>query len=131
MNHRLIVTRRYARRLGVAAIGAVLLLQALNSAFCYGHSIGEFLRASAFFIAIPLLPAIVSLLLKNPLRAVTACALFAPWLLFAAYTDCVRPYAGGGASMVYVAVLMYGTVTSLVGALIGGVVTRWMRIEVA
>ena len=32
----------------------------------------------------------------GPLRAVGACLLFAPWLVFAYYTDCVRPYQGGG-----------------------------------
>jgi hypothetical protein len=56
--------------------------------------------------------------------------LFAPWLLLAYYTDCVRPYSGGGASMIYVAVFMWGTVTSLIGALITSSVTKGAGIEV-
>jgi hypothetical protein len=64
------------------------------------------------------------------LRAVGACVLFAPWLMLAYYTDCVQPYTGGGASMIYVAVLIWGTVTSLLGALITHFVTRRAGIEI-
>jgi hypothetical protein len=124
------ISRRKARWIGVAAIGAVLLLQSFNSFACYHHDFLEFLSATVFFVGIPLLPALVSLALSNPLRAVGACMLFAPWLLLAYYTDCVRPYSGGGASMIYVAVLMWGTVTSLIGALITNSVTKGAGIEV-
>jgi hypothetical protein len=124
------IARRNARWIGVAAIGAVLLLQSFNSFACYEHGFLEFLSVTAIFVGIPLLPALVSLALPNPLRAVGACLLFAPWLLLAYYTDCVRPYSGGGASMIYVAVLMWGTVTSLIGALITSSVTKNAGIEV-
>lgn len=125
------LTRSHARRAGVAAICAVLLLQASNSFFCYQHDFGTFLSSTAIFLGIPLLPAFVSLALRNPLRAVGACALLAPWLLLAYYTDCVRPYSGGGASMIYVAVLLWGTLTSLLGALIGGFVAKALGISVS
>jgi len=124
------LSRRKARWIGVAAIGAVLLLQAFNSFACYDHDLAAFLMTTSMFVVIPLLPAIVSLALPNPLRAVGACVLFAPWLLLAYYTDCVRPYTGGGASMIYVAVFMWGTVTSLIGALITGSVTKGAGIEI-
>lgn len=124
------LSRRKARWIGVAAIGAVLLIQWFISFACYQQSFLDFLFATAFFVGIPLLPALFSLVLPNPLRAVGACLLFAPWLLLAYYTDCVRPYSGGGASMIYVAVLMWGTVTSLIGALVTGFVTRSAGIEV-
>lgn len=117
------ISRRKARWIGVAAIVAVLLLQSFNSIACYHHGFVEFVSATVFFVGIPLLPALVSLALSNPLRAVGACLLFAPWLLLAYYTDCVQPYSGGGASMIYVAVLMWGTLTSLIGALITGSIT--------
>jgi len=110
------ISRRKARWIGVAAIGVVLLLQSFNSFACYDHDFLTFLSATSVFVGIPLLPALVSLASPNPLRAVGSCALFAPWLLLTYYTDCVRPYSGGGASMVYVAVFMWGTLTSLIGA---------------
>ena len=71
----------------------------------------------AVFLLLPLAPALVSLVTSNPLRAVGACALLAPWLVFAYYTDCVRPYSGGGASMVYVAVLLWGTPSAILAHL--------------
>lgn len=124
------ISRRKARLIGVASIGGVLLLQSFNSFACYDHAFAEFLSSTAWFVGIPLLPALVSLALPNPLRAVGACLLFAPWLLLAYYTDCVAPYSGGGASMIYVAVLLFGTVTSLIGALMAGVLAKGLGIEV-
>lgn len=121
---------RQARTAGLLAIAAVCLLQAINSFGCYGHSFIEMLQALLFVLP-ALLPAAVALLTRNPLRAVAACALFAPWLPFAFYVDCIRPYAGGGASMIYVAVLLYGFPCALLGALIGGPVSRWLGFRVA
>ena len=118
------ISYRKARWIGVAAILAVLLLQAFNSFACYHHDFLTFLSSTAIFVGIPLLPALVSLALPNPLRAVGACVFFAPWLLFAYYTDCVRPYPGGGASMVYVAVFVCGTAISVLGALITNFITN-------
>ncbi|MDQ8020484.1 MAG: hypothetical protein REI94_01495, partial [Moraxellaceae bacterium] len=66
----------------------------------------------------------------NPLRAVGACLLFAPWLVFAYYTDCVQPYQGGGASMIYVAVLLWGSLSSLAGAVLSGPLMRLLGIRV-
>jgi hypothetical protein len=126
----MVISRNKARLLGAAAVGTVLLLQALNSFGCYQHDFATFLFATSMFVAIPLLPALISLPLKNPLRAVGACALFAPWLVLAYYTDCVRPYSGGGASMIYIAVLFWGTPSAIIGALITGPVIRGLGIEI-
>ena len=84
------------------------------------------------FLVVPLTPAVISLFTANPLRAVGACLLFAPWLDLAYYTDCVRPYSGGRSSMIYVAVLLWGTPSAfLVGALLTGPILRLLRIRVA
>lgn len=120
-----------ARALGAAAIAGVLLLQAFNSFACYQHNLSTYLEVTAFFLGIPLLPAALALFMRNPLRAVGACALLAPWLVLAYYTDCVLPYEGGGASMIYVAVLMWGTLTSLIGFLFTPWITRRLGIEIA
>ena len=124
------ISRNAARILGVAAIVGILMLQAFNSAACYSHSLMGYLGAVGFFLVIPLLPAAVSLFTANPLRAVGACLLLSPWLVFAYYTDCIRPYAGGGASMIYVAVLFWGTPCALLGALLTGPVLRRFGIRV-
>jgi len=124
------ISRRNARWIGVTAIFAVLLLQAFNSFACYKHDFVTFLLATSFFVGIPLLPAFISLAFPNPLRAVGACLFFAPWLLLAYYTDCVLPYTGGGASMIYVAVFLWGTVTSSIGALISNSITKSLGIEI-
>ena len=124
------ITRLRAALIGGAAIGAVLLIQAFNSVACYHHDLGTYLLTVGIFILIPLIPAELALFSPNPLRAVGACLLFAPWLIIAYVTDCVMPYRGGGASMIYVAVFLWGTVSVIVGVLITGPVTRRLGIEI-
>ena len=125
------IPRRRAVGLGVLAIGVVLLVAAFNGFACYDHDLPTFVLTTTLFVVPALVPALVSLVLPNPLRAVGACVLFVPWLLFAYYVDCIRPYAGGGASMVYVAVLLWGTQSAVLGALVTGIVTRALGIVVA
>jgi hypothetical protein len=125
------ISRKHALLGGVAAILAVILLQAFNSVGCYDHTLLAFVQVVGMFLLVPLLPAFISLLTANPLRAVGACLLFAPWLVLAYYTDCVRPYRGGGASMIYVAVLLWGTPCAIVGALLTGPVMRLFGLSVS
>ena len=126
----MIVSRKLGVAIGIAAIAAILAQQAFNSFSCYDHSLMSYLAVVGIFLGIPLLPALVSLITANPLRAVGACFLLSPWLGFAYYTDCVKPYAGGGASMIYVAVLLWGTPSSMLGALITGPVLRVVDVKV-
>lgn len=125
------LSRRHARYIGSTAIAGVVALQAFNSFACYNHDLSAFLCATAVFVGIPLLPALISLATRNPLRAAGSALLFAPWLIFAHYIDCGRPYSGGGASMIYVAVLLWGTITSLIGALITNAITKNLDIEIS
>lgn len=118
-----------AFRLGLLATGAVVALELFNGAACYGHGVRAQL-VSLGFVAVGFLPGVIALASKNPLRTVGAALLFAPWLLLAFYTDCVRPYQGGGASMIYVALVLYGFASSAVGALLTGPVLRRLRVAV-
>lgn len=120
---------RQARMAGALAIAAVFLLQAFNSFGCYRHTFAMWLQACTFLM-LPMLPAFIGLLTRNPLRAVGASALFAPWLPYAFYVDCVLPYRGGGASMVYVGVVMFGLPCAVLGALIAGPVSRWLGLRI-
>lgn len=126
----MVIRRSRAILAGVAAIGGVVAVQAFNSFACYGNDFSSFLAALGIFLLIPLLPAIISLLTTNPLRAVGACLLFVPWLFLAYYTDCVAPYTGGGASMIYVAVVLWGTPCSIIGALLTGPIMRALGVSV-
>jgi hypothetical protein len=124
------LSRRRALTCGIVAIVGVILLQAFNSFACYHMSFFQFLSAWTIFVSVPLVPACIGLVTKNPLRAVGSCLLFAPWLLLAYYTDCIRPRSGGGASMIYVAVLLWGTPCAVIGALITGPVMRACKVTV-
>ncbi|HJS34394.1 MAG TPA: Na+:solute symporter [Pseudoxanthomonas sp.] len=127
----MLISRRQALITGMTAIALIIALQAFNSVGCYGHTLLTFVQVVGMFVLVPLLPALVSLLTANPLRAVGACLMFAPWLVLAYYTDCVRPYQGGGASMIYVAVLMWGTPCAIIGALLTGPAMRLLGMSVA
>jgi hypothetical protein len=126
----MVIQRRKAILSGIIAIAGVIGIQAFNSFACYGHDFWSFLGALGIFLSLPLLPAVISLMTANPLRAIGACLLFAPWLFFAYYTDCVRPYTGGGASMIYIAVILGGTPSSIIGALVTGPILRAFGISV-
>jgi len=123
------LARSKALVLGLIAIAAVALLQTFNSFACYKHDFSAYLSA-LLFIGIPMLPALLSLATKNPLRAVGASLFFAPWLVFAYYVDCVASYQGGGASMIYVAVVLWGLPSALACALITGPILRLLKVEV-
>jgi hypothetical protein len=126
----MVISHTRAFCFGLLAICAVVAVAAFNSFACYKHDLDAFVSANLMFVGPPLLPAIVCLALPNPLRAVGACALVIPWLVLAYYTDCVRPYTGGGASMIYVAVLLWGVPSAILGALITGPVTRMFNVSV-
>jgi len=124
------ISRRQAFAIGVAAIVVVILLQAFNSFACYRMDFPTFVSTTAMFVAPALVPALVSLVLPNPLRAVVACVFFVPWLVLAYLTDCVFPYSGGGASMIYVAVWLWGTPCALLGAFLGARIARRFGVQV-
>lgn len=123
------LTRTKALMLGIGSIVGVALLEIFNCIACYKLSLNEAF-ATFDLVAIPMVPAVVALFLPNPLRAVGASAFFAPWLLLAFFVDCVLPYQGGGASMIYVSVVLFGTPSAILGALLAGPVFRKMNVIV-
>jgi len=123
------LSRARAALVGTASIGIVVVIQVFNSVACYKHDL-EGVLAGLAFVAMPMLPAIISLALPNPLRAVGASAFFAPWLVFAYVTDCIIPYSGGGASMSYVAVVLWGTPCAVLGAFVAAPLAKRLGIEI-
>jgi hypothetical protein len=123
------LTRGRAVLAGAASIGIVVVIQVFSSVACYKHDLEGMLVGMAF-IAIPMLPGIISLVLPNPLRAVGASVVFAPWLVWACVIDCVLSYSGGGASMSYVAVVILGTPCAILGAFVAAPVAKRLGIEI-
>jgi len=123
------LSRSRAVLVGAASIGIVAVIQVFRSVACDKQDLAGVLAGLAF-IAIPMLPAIISLALPNPLRAVGASAFFAPWLVLAYVSDCVLPYSGGGASMSYVAVVIVGTPCAIFGVFVAAPVARRLGVEI-
>lgn len=119
-----------ARKIGVGAILGVVLIQALSSMFCYDHNLTEFFSILPLDIGLPLLPALLCLISPNPLLAVGGAICFVPWLVLAFMVDCVLPYQGGGASMIYVAVLFWGFPSTLVGLVLAKLTMMLFKVSI-
>jgi len=116
----MLISRSRAILSGIAAIAVVITIEAFNRFVCSDSDFSSFMATLPIFVLIPLLPAIISLVTANPLRAVGACLLFAPWLFLAC----------SGASMIYVAVVLLGTPCSIIGALVTGPTMRALGVSV-
>jgi hypothetical protein len=127
----MVLSRTSAILAGLGAIAALVALQGFNSTVCYHLDLRQSVESLLFFVGPALAIAVFTLFTRNPLRAVGACCCFAPWLVLAYYTDCVRPYTGGGASMIYVAVLFWGVPSAALGALVAGPLLRRVGVTVA
>jgi len=125
------LSRRKAQLIGAAFILGVVVLQSFNGVACYHQGPKDFVIAFLVFVAPAVLIATIAVFTANPLRAAFASAFFAPWLVTAYYTDCVAVYRGGGASMIYVIVLLWGVPSALLGALIAGPILRRFGVSVA
>lgn len=125
----MIVSRRRARTLGFTSIVIALGVQLFNDVTCYERELFEAL-STLWFPAIPLVPALIALGSGNPLRAIGGSLVAVGFYSLAFYTDCVVPYSGGGASMVYVAVVMYGFPLAVVAVFVTGPLLRWMGIVI-
>ena len=112
-------------------LGAVIALQAFNSFQCYQHDVATFLMTVAVFVLVPLIPSLIAMMTRNPLCAWGGYIGFVPWLVFAYYVDCVRPQSDDvGASMVYVNVLLFGSLSCLLGVLLFAAVMWVFQIKV-
>ena len=83
------------------------------------------------FMLIPMSPALVALATPNPLCSVAAAVPVLAWVAYAYYFECIQPYPGGGASMVYMGVWFYGFLCALVSAVIAIPVLRILGVRVS
>jgi hypothetical protein len=124
------LSRRKAQCIGAASILGVIALQFFNSVACYHQTFADLTLSFLIFVLPAVLVSVVAVFTNNPLRAAFASSMFAPWLGSAYFSDCVAPYHGGGASMVYVVVLLYGFPSAVVGALIAGPILKRLGVSV-
>lgn len=124
------ISKGLAMRIGLISVAVVICFEVFNGLACYHHNLNTQLIAFGF-VATGFLPGLAALFSKNPLRTVGAALLFVPWLILAYYTDCVRAYQGGGASMIYIAVVMYGFPSALIGAFVTGPILKFFKIIVS
>ncbi len=120
---------RKARLIGLTAIAAVVVIQLLSSIFCYQNDLSQ-LAFSFMMIAVPFSPALIWILSPNPLLTVGGAALFIPWLVLAFTVDCILPYAGGGASMMYVAVVIWGFPSTILGMILAKLAMKYFNISI-
>jgi hypothetical protein len=124
------VQRKLARFLGGASIVGLLAVYTFASASCYDHSPVDGFIAFAIFVGPGFLVALVGLLTRNPLRAIGASIGIGLWVLLAYYTDCVMPYQGGGASLSFVGVLLWGTPSGIAGLFFVDFISYLLKIKV-
>lgn len=108
----------------------MLAVELFNGTVCYKHGLTGQLVALAF-VAAGFLPGLAALGTNNPIRTAGASLLFIPWLMFAFYTDCIAPYQGGGASMIYIAVVILGFPSAALGAFLTGPVLKAFSVVVS
>lgn len=105
------INSRKAGLIGVAIVFLVQLAFALPGTRC---EVAGLFETGLICLA----PAAAFLLTKHPVSAAASSAAMLPFLLWANNHECIQPYPGGGASMVYVVVFMFGIPFSIiVGAL--------------
>lgn len=126
---RLTVTRVQARRAASLAIAVTAGLEVLSGAVC-GHRDAESQAIGLLFLLVPLSPALVALFTPNPLSSVAAAVPVAGWIVYAFYFECIRPYRGGGASMVYLGVWFYGFMSAVAAALVSIPLMRHLGVRV-
>jgi hypothetical protein len=102
------------RKAALALLATALLVQAAFGALSSSCHVSPLLEVGA----ICLIPAAVFMLTKFPASSAAASAALIPFLLWANYHECVRPYSGGGAAMAYVVVFLFGIPISLVAGVI-------------
>ena len=124
------IPRSTALSIGLLATAAVVGLQLFNGTACYDLSLGYHMAALAL-VGLAFLPGLVCLPSKNPLRTAGAALVFAPWLVIAFYIDCVLPPKGPASSMSYLMVVIYGFISSAIGAVITAPLLRLLRVEVS
>lgn len=113
----LVANNRKSGFIGVAIVFLVQLAFALPGTRC---EIAGLFEAGLICLA----PAAAFLLARHPVSAAAASTAVLPFLLWANNHECIQPYPGGGASMVYVVVFMFGIPFSIVVGAIAYAIAR-------
>jgi hypothetical protein len=123
------MTRKHALAIGWSAIALAIAVQLFNDLTCYGNSLLDAVK-HLWFPAIPLIPGLIAVFGENPIKAIGASLVAITFYAMAYYTDCIRPYEGGGASMFYVVVILYGTPLAFIATWLVGFICRQFGVTV-
>jgi|GEM_PF-1343848 len=110
--HRFLGEREY--QISLLCLGAVFAEQSVFSLVYCGQSLWALWPVAAACVALPA----AFLLAARPSAASAGALTLLPFLIWANYQECIKPYAGGGAAMAYVVVFLFGVPASLVAALV-------------
>jgi len=105
-----LVGREY--QIGLLCIAAVFAEQSFFSLVYCRQSLWALWPVAAACVG----PAAAFLLAARPNAAAAGALTLLPFLIWANYQECVKPYTGGGAAMAYVVVFLFGIPTSLAAA---------------
>ena len=103
----------FLQRLRFLPIAVVFVIQAGAALFAC-ETDGLELMVLLVATGVLLIPAFLWLRASSAGGVFGACCGLLPWLVWEIYIDCVAPYRGGGASMAYVAVFLWGIPSSVV-----------------
>ncbi len=124
------IQTRSAKRLSQLSFLLVVAAHGLYSIGCHKSGFSGFLTAGLFFDGVPMVLPILSYFLKNYFVATIGAFGVLPWIGYAFYVDCIMPYQGGGASMMYVAIIFWGTPSAICGMLVAWLVEKAKMVEI-
>jgi hypothetical protein len=110
------------RQVGLVVVIGVLVQQFAFALFSQSCGIFSMLLVGG----IVLIPTAAFLISRTPLASVAACIALMPFLVWANNSECIQPYSGGGASMAYVVVFLFGIPASVIA---GGLVCAAVAIK--
>lgn len=109
------LARKSAERIGFAALAVALGCVAFTRLNCFGFDSFWTILADLLVFGPSLIGGVACVSSSNPLRAIGAAAGITFATSFAYYSECVRPYEGGGASFVGLALLVLVPACTVVG----------------
>lgn len=124
------IKKETATKFSIGAFLLIFLMYSLYSFSCGKTSFSEFISTGFIFICPSLVIPSVFLIFKRTLVAAVGTLFVLPWLMLAYYVDCIMPYQGGGASMLYLGILFWGPPSAIAGMIITGFLIRFKKIEI-
>ena len=109
------LARKSAQRIGFAALAVALGCAVFARFRCFGFDSPWAILADLLIFGPSLIGGVACVSTSNPLRALGAAAGIIFATSYAYYSECVRPYEGGGASFIGLALIVIVPACTVVG----------------